>query len=137
MPILPLPNAICPLCRRKTSRVQPAPGSAHARIEHALTLIEARLGEPLTVAMLAKAAGLSPMRFSLCFRQITGDSPHRFVVRRRLERAMALIADGTPPGKAAARAGFDDRAHFAKCFRDMTGKTPSWRRRWHRNTDDS
>jgi AraC-like DNA-binding protein len=50
-----------------------------------------RYFEPLTVADLARAAGLSPAHFSREFRRTFGEAPHQYLLTRRLERAAALL----------------------------------------------
>jgi transcriptional regulator GlxA family with amidase domain len=52
---------------------------------------DARYDEPLTVADLARAAGLSPAHFSREFRRTFGESPHAYLLTRRLERAAAML----------------------------------------------
>jgi transcriptional regulator GlxA family with amidase domain len=54
-------------------------------------LADARYSEPLTVADLAAAAGLSPAHFSRRFKAAFGESPHQYLLTRRLERAAALL----------------------------------------------
>jgi AraC-like DNA-binding protein len=54
-------------------------------------LADARYSEPLGVADLARAAGLSPAHFSREFRRTFGESPHAYLLTRRLERAAALL----------------------------------------------
>src|SRR3954449_7605579 len=54
-------------------------------------LADARYFEPLGVDDLARAAGLSPAHFSREFRQAFGESPHAYLLTRRLERAAALL----------------------------------------------
>jgi AraC-like DNA-binding protein len=54
-------------------------------------LADARYAEPLGVQDLAQAAGLSPAHFSREFRQAFGESPHGYLLTRRLERAAALL----------------------------------------------
>lgn len=54
-------------------------------------LVDARYAEPLTVADLARAAQLSPAHFSRQFRRTFGESPHQYLLTRRLERAAALL----------------------------------------------
>jgi AraC-like DNA-binding protein len=54
-------------------------------------LADARYFEPLTVADLARAAGLSRAHFSQEFRRAFGESPHAYLLTRRLERAAALL----------------------------------------------
>jgi AraC-like DNA-binding protein len=54
-------------------------------------LIDARYREPLDVATLARAAHLSPAHFSREFRRTFGETPHQYLLTRRLERAAALL----------------------------------------------
>jgi AraC-like DNA-binding protein len=54
-------------------------------------LIEARYRDPLDVATLAQAARLSPAHFSREFRRAFGESPHQYLLTRRLERAASLL----------------------------------------------
>src|SRR5437016_9689950 len=54
-------------------------------------LADARYGEPLDVGDLARAAGLSRAHFSREFRRAFGESPHAYLLTRRLERAAALL----------------------------------------------
>lgn len=54
-------------------------------------LADARYFEPLTVSDLARAAGLSPAHFSREFKRMFGESPHQYLLTRRLERAAALL----------------------------------------------
>jgi len=54
-------------------------------------LIDARYREPLDVAAIARAAHLSPAHFSREFRKAFGETPHQYLLTRRLERAAALL----------------------------------------------
>jgi AraC-like DNA-binding protein len=54
-------------------------------------LADARYAEPLGVRDMAQAAGLSPAHFSREFRAAFGESPHAYLLTRRLERAAALL----------------------------------------------
>ena len=54
-------------------------------------LVDARYREPLDVPTLARAAHLSPAHFSREFRRAFGETPHRYLLTRRLERAAALL----------------------------------------------
>ena len=54
-------------------------------------LMDARYFEPLDVAQVAKAARLSPAHFSREFRREFGETPHQYLLTRRLERAAALL----------------------------------------------
>src|SRR3954469_18701887 len=54
-------------------------------------LIDARYREPLDVPTVARSAHLSPAHFSREFRRTFGETPHRYLLTRRLERAAALL----------------------------------------------
>jgi AraC-like DNA-binding protein len=54
-------------------------------------LVDARYGDPLDVPALARAAYLSPAHFSREFRRTFGETPHQYLLTRRLERAAALL----------------------------------------------
>ena len=62
-------------------------------------LADARYFEPLDVDDLARAAGLSRAHFSREFRRAFGESPHAYLLTRRLERAAALLRDDRPLGR--------------------------------------
>jgi AraC-like DNA-binding protein len=67
----------------------PVPPARH--LLRAKDLVDARYREPLDVRMLARAAHLSPAHFSREFRRTFGESPHQYLLTRRLERAAALL----------------------------------------------
>jgi len=54
-------------------------------------LVDGRYGEPLDVPALARAAHLSPAHFSREFRRTFGETPHQYLLTRRMERAAALL----------------------------------------------
>jgi AraC-like DNA-binding protein len=69
--------------------MKPPPPARH--LLRAKDLIDARYREPLDVPALARAAHLSPAHFSREFRRAFGESPHQYLLTRRLERAAALL----------------------------------------------
>ena len=71
------------------SLTAPLPPARH--LLRAKDLIDARYREPLEVPTLARAAHLSPAHFSREFRRAFGETPHRYLLTRRLERAAALL----------------------------------------------
>ena len=56
-------------------------------------VVDARYREPLDVSALARAARLSPAHFSREFRSAFGETPHQYLLTRRLERAATLLRD--------------------------------------------
>ena len=67
----------------------PVPPARH--LLRARDLIDARYREPLDVAEIARAARLSPAHFSREFRRTFGETPHRYLLTRRMERAASLL----------------------------------------------
>ena len=115
------------LAARMTDRVPRVPargGLATAALRRVVELVETQLADPLTVEDLAAAAGLSAFHFARAFKQATGETPHRFVLRRRLERAKQALARGEPPAQVAAACGFASQSHFGARFHEATGLTP-------------
>ena len=72
-----------------TLLLKPVPPARH--LLRAKDLIDARYREPLDVRALARAAHLPPAHFSREFRRAFGETPHQYLLTRRLERAAALL----------------------------------------------
>lgn len=92
--------------------------------------IEANLDRPLPLDELAGIAKLSNSHFSRAFKGVFGETPHAFIVCRRIERARQEMLGGQEPlSHIAVSCGFADQAHLARLFRRATGLAPSeWRR---------
>ncbi|WP_081665355.1 helix-turn-helix transcriptional regulator [Mycobacterium sp. UM_CSW] len=88
-------------------------------------LVDAHYYEPLCVTDLAAAAGLSPAHFSRRFKRAFGESPHQYLLTRRLERAAALLrtTDWTVAAICIA-VGWESVGSFTTSFRRMFGATP-------------
>jgi len=92
--------------------------------------IEAHLEYHVSLQVLAGIAGLSIWHFARAFKQSEGVTPHDYLVRRRLQRALELLAGTDLSLSAIAYAsGFCDHGHFTRRFRQHFGVTPS-RYRW-------
>ncbi len=101
-----------------------------ARLRRVLDHIDQHLEEEITVADLAGAAALSAFHFTRLFTAAMGMPPYRYVGRRRLDRAMALLAQGELPlSEIAYRCRFSSPASFHRAFRRATGMTPGAYRR--------
>jgi len=89
-------------------------------------LADGRYFEPLTVATLAAAAGLSPAHFSREFRRVFGESPHHYLLTRRLERAAALLRNtDRTVADICLMAGFQSVGSFTTSFGLAFGLSPA------------
>jgi len=88
--------------------------------------VEAHLHEPIGLSDLAAAAGLSRFHFSRAFKATTGENPHAFVQKRRIDRAADLLRRGDMPIEAIAQAvGFHGAPQFRRVFRQILSTTPT------------
>jgi AraC-like DNA-binding protein len=104
--------------------MSPVPPARH--LVRAKDLADARYFEPLSVADLARAARLSPAHFSREFRREFGESPHQYLLTRRLERAAALLR--TTDWSVATicfAVGLNGVGSFTTSFRRMFGRSPT------------
>jgi AraC family transcriptional regulator len=87
--------------------------------------VEARLGQDLQVADIAAQAGMSQWHFSRLFRLAVGESPAKWVLRRRcLQGARLLATTSESIASIAGRCGFSDPGYFAKAFGRLQGCSP-------------
>ncbi|RAZ92833.1 AraC family transcriptional regulator [Mesorhizobium hawassense] len=102
-----------------------ASGLSPAQLKRLRDFIEAHIDRPLTIDMLAREAGASSSHLRQAFKQATGTTVHRYVVRRRLERARLLLAQGAlSAAEVALAAGFSHQSHMARWMRRELGETP-------------
>jgi AraC family transcriptional regulator len=93
-------------------------------------MISERLSSTLTLAELAREAGLSAAYFSQRFKSATGTSPHQYLLRLRVCKAKTLLDESEAPViDIAAECRFQTQQHFARIFRRLTAKTPTDYRR--------
>lgn len=89
-------------------------------------LADARYAEPLGVGDLARAAGLSPAHFSREFRKTFGESPHVYLLTRRLERAAALLRNtDRSVADICMSVGLTSVGSFTTSFSRLFGKSPN------------
>ena len=101
-------------------------GLGPARLRRVTELVYARIEDELSLDEMAESAGLSTAHFSQMFRKSTGESPHRFVLRHRVERAKEMLrrAENRVLDVAVA-CGFKTQQHFARVFRQLCGTSPT------------
>lgn len=89
-------------------------------------LADARYFEPLGVADLAQAAGLSRAHFSREFRRAFGESPHSYLLTRRMERAAALLRNTDHSvADVCLSVGLQSIGSFTTSFKRMFGASPT------------
>jgi transcriptional regulator GlxA family with amidase domain len=82
--------------------------------------------EPLDVPALARLAHTSPAHFSRQFRVTFGETPHRYLQRRRVERAMELLREtDRPVTEICFDVGFGSLGTFSRTFSGIVGESPS------------
>jgi AraC family transcriptional regulator len=100
-------------------------GLGPAKLNRVLELIEERLAENLSVEELARAVDSSPSHFAAQFSMATGEPPHRYQIRRRVERAWELLRSGVTAAEAAVAVGFYDQSHLSRHMRRVLGRSPA------------
>ena len=97
----------------------------HAHLQAAVDLARRHFAEPLRVADLAAAAGMSVPQLERATRRALGISPKQLVIRARIDEALRRLEDGDAPlSVVAAECGFYDQSSFTRLFRRVVGITP-------------
>jgi AraC-like DNA-binding protein len=100
------------------------------RMLRARDAMDRTYAEPLDVPRLARVAGVSEAHFIRTFRATFGETPHRYLQRRRVERAMFLLRDSERSvTDVCFDVGFNSLGTFSRTFRDIVGVSPSTYRR--------
>ena len=95
-------------------------------------VVDARFREPLDVPTLARTAYLSPAHFSREFRRAFGETPHRYLLTRRLERAAALLRNtDRSVAEICFTVGLRSVGSFTTSFRRVYGVSPTAYRAAH------
>jgi AraC family transcriptional regulator len=94
------------------------------RVARALDLIRQSDAAQIPLEEVAAAAFLSPSRFTHLFTKEVGLPFRRYLLWRKLTRAMLLISKGSPLAIAAHSSGFADAAHMTRTFHQMFGMNP-------------
>jgi AraC-like DNA-binding protein len=99
--------------------------NAEARVTRVVRRIEREPAQDLTLRGLAAEAGLSPYHFLRTFEQVTGVTPHQYLLRARLRNAaLRLAADHERVIDIAYDCGFGDLSNFNRAFRAEFGVSP-------------
>ena len=101
-------------------------GLAPARLRRVTELVHTKIEEELSLHEMAQCAGLSTSHFLEMFRKSTGESPHQFVLRQRVERAKEMLRQAEMRVlDVAVACGFKTQQHFARVFRRICGASPT------------
>jgi AraC-like DNA-binding protein len=93
-------------------------------------LVDARYAEPLDVAALAARAHTSPAHFSRRFKDTFGETPHQYLLTRRIERAKHLLREtDRSVTEISLDVGFQSLGSFSAKFKEIVGGTPTEYRR--------
>jgi AraC family transcriptional regulator len=105
-------------------------GLGSARLRRIKELVHAKMADDLSLDEMAQSVGLSTAHFARMFRKSTGETPHQFVLRQRVERAKAMLrAPDARVLDVAVACGFKTQQHFAQVIRDVCGISPTQFRR--------
>ena len=95
--------------------------------------IDREFARPLDIPALARIAAVSEAHFIRTFRATFGETPHRYLQRRRIERAMALLRDtDLPVTDICMQVGFSSLGTFSRTFQALIGESPTAYRRQRR-----
>jgi AraC-like DNA-binding protein len=99
---------------------------SNRRLLRARDAMDGSYGEPLDVRTLARIAHVSEAHFIRTFRATFGETPHRYLQRRRVERAMLLLREtDRSVTEICLDVGFTSLGTFSRTFRRIVGEPPS------------
>lgn len=111
---------------QRRSRLTPLTRALHLRL---VDFVRARLDQRILVTDMAAVVGLAPSYFAEVFVRSTGESPHQFVLRLRVQRAVELLGSShLPLAHVAAECGFSSQQHMTRVMRAKVGLTPAQQR---------
>jgi AraC-like DNA-binding protein len=104
----------------------------YVHLLRAKDVIDRSYAGELNVETLARAAHASPAHFSRSFKRAFGETPHKYLQRRRIERAMELLRETDLMVTAISlEVGFQSLGSFSAAFKELVGESPiDYARRW-------
>jgi AraC-like DNA-binding protein len=103
---------------------RPPAGAELSCVGRAAAYLQAHYAEPVTLAQLSDAAGMSAFHLARCFKKQLGLPPHAYLTQLRLQQARRLLARGLGLAEAAAAVGFYDQSALSRHFKKIYGVTP-------------
>ncbi len=102
-----------------------AGGLSGQKLRRVMALIADDYESDLSLADLAREAGMSTFHFAREFKRTTGSTPHQYLIKFRIDRAKSLLSESEMPlVEVSSRSGFSHQSHFTRLFRKLTGTTP-------------
>jgi AraC-like DNA-binding protein len=102
-----------------------ARNEANRRLLRARDAMDRSYAEALDIEALAGSVHLSRAHFIRSFRETFGETPHRYLQRRRIERAMSLLREtDRPVTEICLDVGFVSLGTFSRTFREIVGSSP-------------
>jgi len=116
--------------RSRPARVAPSDGLPGWRMRRLIAYIEEHLDGNLSLEAMAGEVDVSPLYLARAFKAAIGQSPHQYVLTRRLERAKDLLRNtDTPIVEVALASGFSSQSHLSNWFVRLVGVSPALYRR--------
>ena len=101
-------------------------GLSRFKLRRAIEYVHDNLASDISFRDVAAHVKMSAYHFARMFKQSTGQSPHNYIVRCRIERAKALLVeDRWPISDIALEVGYKSQSHFTVCFGRLAGVTPA------------
>ena len=121
----------------KTSSVPRRRGLTRSQERRAKQILATDAGEYVSIARVAEVCTLSRNYFIRAFKETTGETPHRWRSRFRVEKAKDLLLGDRSIAEIALDCGFADQSHLTRVFAKMIGLPPGvWRRKYRGTADD-
>ncbi|MEO1303136.1 MAG: DNA-binding response regulator [Myxococcota bacterium] len=112
---------------------QPGNAPLSRRVKRAIAFMEDHITENISTGQLAEMAGISRDHFVRVFRESTRETPHHFLVRRRIARACRILeTTDLRITEVARQCGYESLTYFTTLFRKKVGVSPAAYRRSHR-----
>ncbi|HKE58089.1 MAG TPA: AraC family transcriptional regulator [Pyrinomonadaceae bacterium] len=100
-------------------------GLAGPKLRQVMNFIADNYANDVRLSELAQVAGMSSFHFAREFKRTTGTTPHQYLIKFRVERAKAFLADRELSLiEVSLRSGFSHQSHFTRLFHKLTGTTP-------------
>jgi len=109
-------------------RAVPPPSHRSRAVADAIAFMQAHYARDVKLDDVAAAVHLSPFHLARLFKQVTGASPHQYLVQVRVNAARSLLSAGSGQrslAEVAAAVGFADQSHLTRQFKRHFGVTPS------------